>query len=217
MPGRGCPGAAAQAQRLLFHNSHRVPAGHIGTVLRTGRRRGSFLGCPAPSRVCPRTSTGRPGVHVRSGGRLSRAATHLWIAQTSRVACGHSRDGSLSRWTSGEVLGPSSRRSRFALDGTAGQDAACCGPRAWRMATGPHGVPPINLKPLGVIGTLRGAPNRPQRLGRRRNPCTDNLHQHEAFRHSSRLEERKPVCRTGLVAGSEPAGGASVFQPRRTS
>jgi hypothetical protein len=52
------------------------------------------LGRPAPSRVCPRTSTGRPGVHVRSGGRLSRAATLLWLAQAGRVACGHSRDGS---------------------------------------------------------------------------------------------------------------------------
>ena len=129
------------------------------------------LGSPAPSRVCPRTSTGRPGVHVRSGGRLSRAATQLWFAQTSRVACGHSRDGpfiaslaqrtrapvyeagcrtfesftrrqscrrsqaveggglqsrwrhahlgsipsveSMPRWTSGEVLGPSSRRGGF--------------------------------------------------------------------------------------------------------
>jgi hypothetical protein len=52
------------------------------------------LGRPAPSRVCPRTSTGRPGVHVRSGGRLSRAATQLRLAQAGRVACGHSRDGS---------------------------------------------------------------------------------------------------------------------------
>lgn len=86
-PHRGFSGAAARAQRLLFHNSHRVPADHTGTVLNTGRRRGSVLGCPAPSRVCPRTSTGRFGVHVRSGGRLSRAATQRWLRKpaASRV------------------------------------------------------------------------------------------------------------------------------------
>ena len=111
---------------LFFHRSNEHSAGAAPTPLRlrsarslttrTECRAGSSphsahnrqaprqgLGCPAPSRVCPCTSIDRFGVHVRSGGRLSRAATHPWLAQASRVACGHSRDGaplfvSLAQW-----------------------------------------------------------------------------------------------------------------------
>lgn len=201
------------------------------------------LGCPAPSRVCPRTSTGRPGVHVRSGGRLSRAATQLRFAQTGRVACGHSRDGfsclvssmdesaglrsrrldvrvvheaphggvaqqgehlpckqtvagsmpaastTMLRWTSGEVLGPSSRRGGFTLSGAAGQGAACCGPQAWRMAPAlPHGVPPPSTRSL--LSSSRFERRKPAAtIGRRRNPSPTTFPSPEA-------------------AGSKPAGGA---------
>lgn len=92
---RGCPAAAASAQRPFFHNLHSsARLAQASHALKHRQASRFVLGCPAPSRVCPRTSTGRFGVHVRSGGRLSRAATHLWLAQAGRVACGHSRDGS---------------------------------------------------------------------------------------------------------------------------
>lgn len=93
-PRRGRPDAAASAQRPLFHNLHRVQRWLLDRqCAQTPAGAEARPRWPAPSRVCPRTSTGRFGVHVRSGGRLSRAAMQPWLAQASRVACGHSRDG----------------------------------------------------------------------------------------------------------------------------
>lgn len=189
---------------LFFHCSTEHSAGAASTPLRlrsarsfttcTECRAGSgprsahqrqaprpSLGCPAPSRVCPRTSTDRFGVHVRSGGRLSRAAMHSWLAQASRVACGHSRDGALSclvssmeqstglrsrrldvqvvheapmpRWTSGEVLGPSSRRGGF------------------DSRTGYH----VTTRSLSSSSRFEG--RKPAAtIGRRRNPLPTTLH-----------------------------------------
>lgn len=203
---------------LFFHRSNEHSAGAASTPLRmrsacslttrTERRAGSgprsahkrqaprpSLGSPAPSRVCPRTSIGRPGVHVRSGGRLSRAAIQLWFAQASRIACGHSRDGScfhasLAQWS--QSAGLRSRMSNVRSDRIADQDAACCGPQAWRMAPAlPHGVPPlIYLKPVVEL-TLRRA-----QTGRNdwaaSEPVTDNL-----FQVAIAQSGRAPVCRTG--------------------
>jgi hypothetical protein len=102
----------------------------------TGRHRGSssvalpHLGCAhaqasaGPMCMCARAAACR--VQRRTSGLRRSDASRVDTAEMA----------SLPRWTSGEVLGPSRRRGGFALSGAADQDAARCGPQAWRMAHG---------------------------------------------------------------------------------
>jgi hypothetical protein len=141
-PRRGCPGAAAQAQRLLFHNSHRVPADHIGTVLNTAgaEARASaalpHLGCahaqaPAgPVCMCARAAACR--VQRRNSGLRKPAASRVDTAEMDLCPVGLPvRSSALQAEEAGSLW-----------TAKTGQDAACCGPQAWRIAPAlPHGVP----------------------------------------------------------------------------
>jgi hypothetical protein len=191
-----------------------------------------------PFRVCPCTSTGRPGVHVcrarsadgagmqRSSARsLARGRVrtqprgHRLVSSVDQSAGLRSRRPevrllheapvfiSMSRWTSGEVLGPSSRRGGF--DSRTGYQTKAC--RRALASTGANrpqrlgGVGTRHRQPLRA-STVCGATGKRICFGSRGVQVRVLLHGPAIHVAIAQLEERRSV--EPEVAGSGPAGGA---------
>lgn len=244
MPGgvrsSDCRGAWRPARSLTTRTGCGAGQHRRRTHIKAGA---GFARRPAPSRVCPRTSTGRFGVHVRSGGRLSRAATHLRLAQAGRVACGHSRDGflqaSLAQWS--QSAGLRSRRTNVRIvheappQRPAGLPVRSSAVQAEEAGSTPARGTTADLKPLGELTPREAQTGRNDWAASE--PVTDNLFDEPCVAQvgarllwEQRVAGSSPAARTSHVvaiaqleerrsvepevAGSRPAGDARCFKSR---